>query len=681
MGLKRADYTNPAKPPAGKRAVDYPAANVSSLVVFESLPISAEFYKPIPYGTPHESYATTGLILVKQRQVKAENNQVWVTRVYASRNINEDWFDYTLRYAGDVVANPIFIRTYRKLRNEYQPIAKGSPFTGVYRMIVTAVGANYTAAPTVVFTGANTTPAAAKAIMSPPDTNRKMTLIGLELTDEGLGYTAAPAISFTGGGGTGAAATAYIQPAAAILVKEEVVELDNEAPDMASLFVKVTRVYETLPGPLLHWEEYEDEKAGGQRNRGSVHRTSQSVYRAGTEVPAFTRPSAGLARKVWFEPRGESAIVLTKFQEDWTEILITDKAWTEEFFGGILEIDETRDTPGAQTPTPDFLVTETDTRTVSPAEQVLTTKTRTGGDWQEVIEEKMIDEGLFTGVRIEIRKQYVRTVTTNPHPNPFAYDPPTFTEFQPHDFLRKLQLTSKILSYPGTPLVYYDNEEIHIPPKLTNTDFDWAIEAQEGGASHVSLDDTVAQSTASGMTEIMPITKILADNGFRGAALARITKSFFLMTTEGVGPGSGIIPVPQPIIPSNGVAILCGRRVQGDSVLGNVNHSLEMSGRIIREIREFGPFLTAGVNVDEAHAVSATAPGFYDNSASATAGPKPGDFSAVLITSSPDATIKITAPASTPTSLVSGTWYVWRVRVTQGPLGLFVIEVIEIKAP
>src|SRR6266436_2956964 len=188
MGLERTDYLDQAKVPAGKRIVDTPSPNVSNLVVTESVPISSEFFQPIPYGSPHESYATTGLILTKQRRTKAENNQIWATRIYASRNINEDWFSYTLRYAGDVVANPIFIRTYRKLRNEYTALAKGTAFTGVYRMIVTANGSLYTAAPTVVFTGSNTTPATANAIMSPPDANGKMTVIGLELTDEGSGY-------------------------------------------------------------------------------------------------------------------------------------------------------------------------------------------------------------------------------------------------------------------------------------------------------------------------------------------------------------------------------------------------------------------------------------------------------------------------------------------------------------
>jgi hypothetical protein len=374
MGLQRTDYLGRAKAPDGKREVQYPSPNVSNLVVVESVPISPDSYKALPYGSPHESYDTTGLVLVRQRQIKATDNQIWVTRVYASRNINEDWYDYTLRYAGDVIANPIFIRSYHKLRNEFVPVARGTPFKGVYRMIVTANGANYTSPPTVVFTGANTTPASANAIMSPPDDSGNMTVIGLELTDEGDGYTSAPTIVFSGGGGSGATATAYIQPAAAILIKEELVEIENESPDLASLFVKVTRVYETLPGPLFISSEYDDDKIYGERNRGAVKKTIQAIFAVGNEVASFDRPSSGQARKTWYEPRGESAIVLNKTIETWTEIQIHDKAMTEEFGGGILGVDKTRAAVGAQTPDEGYLVVESDLATISPDEQIKTSK-------------------------------------------------------------------------------------------------------------------------------------------------------------------------------------------------------------------------------------------------------------------------------------------------------------------
>lgn len=366
MAFSRTDYLDRGRVPEGKPEVHYPSPNISDLLVVESVPIGPGKYRAIPYGTPHPDYDTNGLILTKQRRIKAANNQVWAQRIYASDVGNEDWFNYAIKYAGDVVANPIFIRTYEMLRTNYAPLTEKAPFTGIYRLALTAGGTGYTSAPTVVFTGSNTRPAAANAIMSPDGAE----VIGLEMTDEGLGYATAPAVSFTGGGGSDAAATAYMQPANAILVKQEMAPHDN--PDLVSLFVKVVRVYETLPGPLLIWNEYEDERGRGRR--GPVKRTSQSVVAVGNEVSTFTRPSAGTARKTWFEPRGDSALVLTKFVEEWTEISVDDQEITSEFGGGILDVTERRDAPGEQTPDAGLLVVSSKLQTASPDEQVKETK-------------------------------------------------------------------------------------------------------------------------------------------------------------------------------------------------------------------------------------------------------------------------------------------------------------------
>src|SRR5438874_1932174 len=100
--LERSDYLDPAKAPAGKRTVKVSSPNVADLTVIESVPISSEKYKPIPYGSPHQDYSNNGLILVWQDKIKAENNQVFAVRVYASRNVNQDWFNYVLHYSGDV---------------------------------------------------------------------------------------------------------------------------------------------------------------------------------------------------------------------------------------------------------------------------------------------------------------------------------------------------------------------------------------------------------------------------------------------------------------------------------------------------------------------------------------------------------------------------------------------------
>jgi uncharacterized protein len=78
------------------------------------------------------------------------------------------------------------------------------PATGVSQVNVTAGGTGFTEAPTVVFTGANTRPAKARAVIQ----GGAITAVIVE--DPGLGYEAAPAVSFVGGDGEDATATAVI---------------------------------------------------------------------------------------------------------------------------------------------------------------------------------------------------------------------------------------------------------------------------------------------------------------------------------------------------------------------------------------------------------------------------------------------------------------------------------------
>ena len=66
------------------------------------------------------------------------------------------------------------------------------------------IGALYTSAPTVAFSGGGGTGAAGTAVL----TNGRVT--GVTITNAGSGYTSAPTIAFSGGGGTGAAALAVL---------------------------------------------------------------------------------------------------------------------------------------------------------------------------------------------------------------------------------------------------------------------------------------------------------------------------------------------------------------------------------------------------------------------------------------------------------------------------------------
>lgn len=122
----------------------------------------------------------------------------------------------------------------------------------VYSVTVAAAGtgSGYTTAPTVAFSGGGGSGAQGVAQVSGGK------VVNVTVTHYGSGYTSAPAVSFSGGGGTGAAATAVLETATMRLVKEDVQQFPEGDP-RRSIWLLVTRTYETLPGPVLIDHDYE----------------------------------------------------------------------------------------------------------------------------------------------------------------------------------------------------------------------------------------------------------------------------------------------------------------------------------------------------------------------------------------------------------------------------------------
>lgn len=303
--LKRHDLvTRASVPELGKVETSYPTPNKADLVVIERVPIKPGKYVPLPYHSPHPDYDNNGLFLVWQGKVKSENNQTVVVRVYANDNaVNEDWYNASIKYSGDIITVPVYVRSYIELRRDYAPAAQASKLTRVIRLKVVS-GGTYTSVPTVTITpvGAGTAPTA-NAIMNPAKTQ----VIALELLTPGDGLVANPTIAFSGGGQTVAAvATAEIQLTNTYLVKEETTKLDSEDSHMASLFIKVHRVYETLPGPWLPDTRYDNDLGPIQMYRRAVLNTGQ----IGGTITATAKTN--------YASREGSALVLWEIIEAWS---------------------------------------------------------------------------------------------------------------------------------------------------------------------------------------------------------------------------------------------------------------------------------------------------------------------------------------------------------------------------
>jgi hypothetical protein len=300
--LERKDVTDPVRAPYGKPETRLTTPNVFDLFVVEDVPISPEKYRPLPYKSPHPDFANNGLVLVWQGPVKAANNQVNVRRVYSTEtDAPENWFNYAIKYSGDASTNPIFIRSYTILRENYVETPRGSTLTAIMALRVTNRGSGYSmdTPPTVAITGGGGTGATAKAIVSPDGK-----IIGLQLTAEGTGYTSNPSVGFSGTPGTGAAASAFIQPVGAVLIKEELSKIDDE--QLASIFVRVNRIYEVLPGPWLPYSRWDD-------NLGPVQGLRRAVLI--TEPPQASTSDVGI--KTTYEARDGSSIVAMETIETW----------------------------------------------------------------------------------------------------------------------------------------------------------------------------------------------------------------------------------------------------------------------------------------------------------------------------------------------------------------------------
>lgn len=183
----------------------------------------------------------------------------------------QDSYNATKEYAEDANAFPTFIRSYRVLRSGYLvtgPLTKLTAFTGIVSVSITNGGTGYTHDFAVTFTGGGGSGGSAWAIV-----NRGV-IVRVEINNVGTGYTSVPTVVFSAGDGASAAATAIIQPTTCLLVSEKHGKLPDDDP-YSSLYDKVTRVWMTLPGPIISGVRYDDET-------GLLIPVSKQVVQAGT---------------------------------------------------------------------------------------------------------------------------------------------------------------------------------------------------------------------------------------------------------------------------------------------------------------------------------------------------------------------------------------------------------------
>lgn len=256
----------------------YPTPQVVDGILYEVVDRTKGDYRDIQPGTPHPNVRLfSGYVLVQQRAM--EGTEKMVQRFWVNPRVNQNTYNDSGRFSAESNSHPIFIRTYLERRESYAARTKGSALTGVVAAKLTAAGSGYTDNTTATFTGGAGSGATAIPVIF------RGAIYGVIITAEGTGYTSAPTVVFTDSTGTGAAATAILQPATAILVKEERDRMEGEPVD--SIFVKVTRIYETLPGPWLPFTRYDDNLGPIQGRRRAVVNTGQAASLTATTKTTY----------------------------------------------------------------------------------------------------------------------------------------------------------------------------------------------------------------------------------------------------------------------------------------------------------------------------------------------------------------------------------------------------------
>lgn len=207
-------------------------------------------YIPLDVGAPHpNSRQYPNFRLGNQRPVQGDEK--WVIRTWVTDETSPDWFNYSLKFAGEDNAFPIFIRTYREPRETYTPRTKAQPLKTLYKLVLTETGSGYAngAFPSITFADSVVEPtsiAIAHAVVAPDGSITEAVLdFGGEGYEADLEFTVASPIN-----GSPAQGIAYVQPQPAILINEQTILFPEDSPFYAK-YLQVVRVYETLPGPTF----------------------------------------------------------------------------------------------------------------------------------------------------------------------------------------------------------------------------------------------------------------------------------------------------------------------------------------------------------------------------------------------------------------------------------------------
>lgn len=295
----------------GAPLLSYPTPNVEDVLIIDEQDYSVKGFEPVLPGTPRPNDPTALLLL--QRVVTKNDQREVVQSIYASpRNSSQDSYNDDLEYDGEHLSYPIYIRDYIELRSSYAPRAYGQPLTSIIKVVIDDGGSGYTGDVTATIDGTGTGATVAVEV-------RDGVIIAAYVTNGGEGYYGTPTITFGGtslgagttiaapdnvtittttsvttdytiigtltiegemtfgtSSGSGATGRVFVQEFGAVLISQKRFRMDGE---LGSIFVRVRRIYATLPGA-------EQIRAGyDQDTLATTYRVTQVVAAGADKTP------------------------------------------------------------------------------------------------------------------------------------------------------------------------------------------------------------------------------------------------------------------------------------------------------------------------------------------------------------------------------------------------------------
>lgn len=210
----------------------------------------------------------------------------------------ESVYNAEISLIGDVTNNPVFARVYTVRRKDYEasPYAQtGTTLTALLGARVLNGGFGYTQADiTLVGPGSG-------GKLRPVINDGIITDVVVDA--EGEDYDGTLSSAQVIGDGQNARIALYVQSYLAVLTSQKKMEFDD-SDDRKSEFVKVLKVWEVLPGPLIPFTRYDGEL-------GHIRGTRRAVLNTGQK--ALVQPSF----RTNYEGRDGSKVVLIETTEDW----------------------------------------------------------------------------------------------------------------------------------------------------------------------------------------------------------------------------------------------------------------------------------------------------------------------------------------------------------------------------